>query len=157
MQCHSVESSLPPLPENGPTAETVAQELDVRVVDTSPVPSAATSQDEEIDETTNATEDQPVAAAAKQKRTRKHLRLIPSSSSSPAKDAELRDDANLSSPPRAQAVPLKVCLLSSMPPPPTAGGIRFGGPGDFPSLSEDEDKFDWIAISFMPFSCNFCL
>ena len=112
------------------------------MVDTSPVPSATSSRDEEIDETTEATEDQPTAAAVEEKHTQKGLRLIPSSSSSPAKDGELRDDANSSSPPRAQAVPLKACPLSSMPPPPAAGGVRFGGPGDFPSLSEDEDRFD---------------
>ena len=38
-----------------------------------------------------------------------------------------------------------------MPPPPAAGGIRFGGPGDFPSLSEDDDKFDWTALCFFAF------
>ena len=66
MQGHSVESTLPPLPENGPTAETVALELDVRGLDNSPVPSA-TSQDEENDETTEATEERPIAAAAEVK------------------------------------------------------------------------------------------
>ena len=70
-----------------------------------------------------------------------HLkRSAPSSSSSPAKDAELRDDATSSLPPCVEAVPLKACPLSSMPPPPVAGGVRFGGPGDFPSLSEDDDR-----------------
>ena len=98
MQGHSVESSLPPLPKNGPTEETVAQELEVKGVDTSLVPSATTSRDEEVDETTEATEDQPVAAAAEEKHTWKRLRLIPSSSSSPAKDAELRDDGDSGSP-----------------------------------------------------------
>ena len=51
MQGHSVESTLPPLPENGPSVETVALELDVRGVDNSPV-SSATSRDKENDETT---------------------------------------------------------------------------------------------------------
>ena len=142
MQGHSIESSLPPLPENGPTAETVAQELDIRVVDNSPVPSASISRDEEIDETTEVMEDQLIAAVAEGKRTRKKLRLVPSSSSSPAKDAELRDDATSSSPPRVEAVPLKACPLSSMPPPPAAGGVRFGGSGEFPSLSKDDDRYD---------------
>ena len=53
-----------------------------------------------------------------------------------------------------QATPLKVCPLSSMPPPPTAGGIRFGGPGDIPSLSEDDDRymnFDMIVLSLYLF------
>ena len=142
MQVHSVESTLPPLPENGPTTEIVAQELEIRGVDKSPVPSA-TSRDEENDETTEATEEQPIAAVAEGKRTRKHLRLVPSSSSSPAKDAELKDDATSSSPPHVQVAPLKACPLSSMPPPPAAGGIRFGGPGEVPLLSKDDDRY-WM-------------
>ena len=141
MQGHSVESSLPPLPENGPTIETTALELDVRGVDNSPVPSA-TSRDEENDETTEATEEQPIAIAAEGKRARKKLCLAHSSSSSPAKDPELKDDATSSSPPRVQAAPLKACPLSSMPPPPAARGIRFGGTGDFPSLSKDDDRYE---------------
>ena len=120
MQGHSVESILPPLPENGPTAETVAQEQDIKAVDNSPVPSA-TSQDEENDETTEATEEQPIAAVAEGKRARKKLCLAHSSLSSPTKDPELKDDATSSSPPRVQAAPFKACPLSSMPPPPTAG------------------------------------
>ena len=142
MQGHSFETSLPPLPENGPTAKTVAQELDIRVVDNSPVPSSTTSRDEENDGTTEVTEEQPITAAAEGQCTRKRLRLVPSSSSSPARDAKLKDDATSSSPPHVQAVPLKACPLSSMPRPPAVGGVRFGGPGDFPSLSEDDDRFD---------------
>ena len=78
MQGHSVETSLPPLPQSSPTAKTVAQELDIKGVDNSPVPSATTSRDEENDEMTEATEDQPIAAAAEGKRTQKRLRLVPS-------------------------------------------------------------------------------
>ena len=137
MQGHSVESSLPPLPENGLTAETAALELDVKCIDDSSVP-FATSQEEENAE---ATEEQPNPAATVGKHRRKKLRLAHSLSSSPAKDPELKDDATSSSPPRMQASPLKACPLSSMPPPPTAGGIRFGGPGDIPSLSEDDDRY----------------
>ena len=69
MQGHSVESTLPPLPENDPMAETVAQELDIKTVDNSPVPSANTSRDEENDEMAEATDDQLIAAAAEGKRT----------------------------------------------------------------------------------------
>ena len=112
------------------------------MVDNSPVPSATISRDEEIDETTETTDNLPAAAAVEEKRTQKRLRLIPSSLRSPVKDAELRDDANSSSPPHAQAVPPKACLLSSMPPAPAAGGVCFGGPGDFPSLSKDDNMFD---------------
>ena len=65
--------TLPPLPKNGPTVEIVAQELEIKGVDNSPVPSATTSRDEENDEMTEATEDQPIAAAAEGKRTRKKL------------------------------------------------------------------------------------
>ena len=101
MHGHLVVSSLYPLPENDPTEEMVAQELEVKGVDTSLVPSATTSRDEEVDETTKATEDQPVVAAVEEKHTRKHLRLILSASSSPAKDAELRDDGDSGSPHRA--------------------------------------------------------
>ena len=64
---HSVESSLHPLLENGPTVETAALELDVREVDNSPVP-CATSRDEENDETIGATEEQPIGTVAKGKR-----------------------------------------------------------------------------------------
>ena len=105
MQGHSIVSSLPPLRENDPTKETVAQELEVKGVDTFPVPSATTSRDEEMDGTTEATEDQPAAVAVDEKRTRKHLRLVPSASSSPTKDAELRDDGDSGSPHHAQATP----------------------------------------------------
>ena len=56
MQGHSVENTLPPIPENIPTTETVAEELDIKIVDNSRVPSTTTSRYEENDETTEATE-----------------------------------------------------------------------------------------------------
>ena len=99
MKGHSVKTSLPPLPKNGPTCKTVAQKLDIRGVDNSPVPSTTTSLDKENDVTTEVTEDQLVAAAAGGKCTRKRPRLVISSSSSPANDTELRDNATSSSPP----------------------------------------------------------
>ena len=141
LQGHSVESSLPPLPKNGPTVETTALELDVRGIDDSPVPFATSREGENV-EKTEATERQPNPAAHEGKRKRKKLRLAHSSLSSPAKDLELKDDATSSSPPRMQASSLKACPLSSMPPPPAAGGIRFGGPGDIPSLIEDDERYE---------------
>ena len=146
MQGHSIESSLPPLPENGPTAETGALELDVSRIDDSLVPSA-TSREEENVETTEATEEQPDPATAEGKHRRKKLRLTHSLSSSPAKDPKLKDDATSSSPPRMQAPPLKACPLSSMPPPPVVGGIRFVGPGVVPSLSKYDGRYKRFDIS----------
>ena len=125
-----------PLPENGPTVETTVLDLDPKGLDDSPVPSA-TSREEE---TAEATEEEPNPAAASKKAKRRRIRLAPSSSSSPAKDLELKDDATSHSPPYKHSSPLKACPLSLMPPPPTAGGIVFGGPGSIPSLSDDEDR-----------------
>ena len=71
-QGHSVKSILPPLPENGTTAETAALELDAKGIDDSPVPSA-TSREENNVETTEATEEQPNPAATEGKRRRKKL------------------------------------------------------------------------------------
>ena len=92
-QGHSVESFLPPLPENGPTAETAMLELDPKGLDDSPVPSA-TSREEENAETTEATEEKPNPAPAMGEHRRKKLRLADSSLSYPAKDQELNDDAS---------------------------------------------------------------
>ena len=128
---------MPPLPENGPTVETIVLDLDPKGLDDSPIPSS-TSREEE---TAEATEEEPNPAAASKKAKRRRIRLAPSSSSSPAKDLELKDDATSHSPPHKKSSPLKACPLSSMPPPPTAGGIVFGGPGSIPSLSDDEDRY----------------
>ena len=49
VQGHSTASSLPPLPENGPTEETQLQEEEAKG-DHSPVPSANTSHVEEVEE-----------------------------------------------------------------------------------------------------------
>ena len=72
LQGHSVESFLPPLPENGPTAETATLELDPKGLDDSPVP-FATSQEEENAEATKATEEEPNPAVAVKKTRRKKL------------------------------------------------------------------------------------
>ena len=60
LQGHSVESSMPPLPENGPTVETTVLDLDPKGLDDSPMPSA-TSREEEA---TEATEEEPNPVAA---------------------------------------------------------------------------------------------
>ena len=130
LQGHVVESSMPPLPENGPTAETTVVDLDP-----SPVPSA-NSREEEIAEATEGT--QPAASEGSKRRK---IRLAPSSSSSPSKDTELKDDATSHSPPRKGSSPLRACPLSSMPPAPVTDNIVFGGPGSIPSLSDDEERY----------------
>ena len=144
VHCHSGVSSLPPLPEHGPTAETAVQELEVKGVDTSPVPYANTLRDEEVDETAEVAENPLAISDLDENRTRKRLQVAPSATSSPAKDAEMKDDGDSGSPTNAHASPLKARPLSSMPPPPVSGGVCFGGPGVFPTLSGDdeEDKFD---------------
>ena len=86
---------MPPLPENGLTVETIVLDLDPKGLDDSPVPSA-TSWEEE---TAEATEEEPNPVAASKKAKRRRIRLAPSSSSSPAKDLELKDDATSHSPP----------------------------------------------------------
>ena len=130
LQGHVVESSKPPLPENGPTTETAVVDLDP-----SPVPSANSREEE----TAEATEETQPTVSKKSKRRR--IRLAPSSSSSPSKDAELKDDATSHSPPRKGSSPLRACPLSSMPPAPVTDDIVFGGPGSIPSLSDDEDRY----------------
>ena len=130
LQGHVVESSMPPLPENGPTAETAVVDLDP-----SPVPSANSREEE----TAEATEETQPTASKKSKRRK--IRLAPSSSSSPSKDTELKDDATSHSPPRKGSSPLRACPLSSMPPAPVTDNIVFGGPGSIPSLSDDEDRY----------------
>ena len=131
LQGHVVESSMPPLPENGPTAETAVVDLDP-----SPVPSA-NSREEEIAE---ATEEEIQPTASKKSKRRK-IRLAPSSSRSPSKDTELKDDATSHSPPRKGSSPLRACPLSLMPPAPVTDNIVFGGPGSIPSLSDDEERY----------------
>ena len=154
-QGHSVESFLPPLPENGPTVETTVLELDPKGLDDSPVPSA-TSREEETAEATDAIEEEPNPATAAKKTRQKRLQLAHSSSSSPAKDPEVKDDATSNSPPHMQASPLKACPLSSMPPPPLAGGIIFVGLGGSPSLSEDDDRYVFVCHQLvLSFLCDF--
>ena len=121
---------MPPLPENGLTVETTVLDLDPKGLDDSPVPSA-TSREEE---TAEATEEDPNLVVASKKAKRRRMQVSPSTSSSPSKDTDLKDDATSHSPPRKQASPLKACPLSSMPPAPASGGIVFGGPVAFPHL-----------------------
>ena len=128
---------MPPLPENGPTAETAVLDLDPKGLDDSPVPSA-NSREEEIAE---ATEEEPRPVVASKKSKRRKIHLAPSSSSSPSKDTELKDDATSHSPPRKPASPLMACPLSSIPPAPASGDLVFGGPGSIPSLSDDDERY----------------
>ena len=123
LQGHSVESFMPPLPENGLTVEATVLDLDPKGLDDSPVPSA-TSREEE---TAEATEEEPNPVAVAKKAKRRKIRLVPSSSSSPSKDTDLKDDATSHSPPRKETSPLRACPLSSMPPAPATGDIVFGG------------------------------
>ena len=144
LQGHVVESSMPPLPENGPTAETAVVDLDP-----SPVPSA-NSREEEIAE---ATEEETQPAASKKSKRRK-IRLAPSSSSSPSKDTDLKDDATSHSPPRKDSSPLRACPLSSMPPAPVTDDIVFGVPGSIPSLSDDEERYVVVLFELFPIACT---
>ena len=66
--------------------------------------------------------------------------MAASTSSSPSKDTELKDDATSHSPPRKDT-PLKACPLSSMPPAPITDNIIFGGPRSIPSLSDDDERY----------------
>ena len=134
LQGHAVESSMPPLPENGPTAETTVVDLDP-----SPVPSA-NSREEEIAEAT----EEEIQPAASKKSKRRRIRMAASTSSSPSKDTELKDDATSHSPPRKGSSPLRACPLSSMPPAPVTDNIVFGGPGSIPSLSDDEERYAFV-------------
>ena len=160
MQGHVVESSMPPLPKNGPTVETTVLDLDPKGLDDSPVPSA-NSREEEIAE---ATEEEPRPVVTSKKSKRRKIRLAPSYSSSPSKDTDLKDDATSHSPPRKDT-PLRACPLSSMPPAPVTDDIVFGGPGSIPSLSDDEERYVLGLSSSFPLYClsfcrvcpNFCL
>ena len=134
LQGHVVESSMPPLPENGPTAETTVVDLDP-----SPVPSS-NSREEEVAEAT----EEEIQPAASKKSKRRRIRMAASTSSSPSKDTELKDDATSHSPPRKGSSPLRACPLSSMPPAPVTDNIVFGGPGSIPSLSDDEERYAFV-------------
>ena len=120
MQGHSTASTLPPLPEDGPTHETEVQEVETNGGDESPLPSATTSptEEEEVDEV--QTEDPIAPDHVSEVPTRKRRRVaqgLSSSVSSPAKEADLKDDGDSGSPPPAKAAPLTMCPLSSAPPP----------------------------------------
>ena len=150
MQGHSTASTLPPLPEDGPTEETEVQEVQdvpAKGADESPLPSATTSptenaEEEEVDEALAEASPAPDVAKA---RTRKRLRVqdVSSSMSSPAKEKDLRDDGDSGSPHAAQTAPLAACPVSSMPPPQSSGAVQFGGPSfdDYDSEEEEEQRF----------------
>ena len=168
MQGHSTASTLPPLPENGPTHETEVQEVETKGGDESPLPSATTSpmeevEEEEVDEV--QTEDPAAPDHVSEVPIRKRRRVaqgLSSSVSSPAKEADLKDDGDSGSPPPAKAAPLTVCPLSSAPPPQSGEALLFGGPiFDDPDSEEDGEymcapllpvlRFCWLILLLMLF------
>ena len=120
------------------------QEVKVKGADTSPVLSANTSREEEVDEAAMAAENLPTTDDVGETHTRKRLRMTSSAMSSPTKDAKSKDDGDSASPSNAQAAPLTACPLSSMPPPLPRGSAHFGGTSVIPTISDDdeEDRFD---------------
>ena len=142
---------MPPLPENGPTVEMTALDLDPKGLDDSPVPSAISREEE----TAEATEEDPNPVVASKKAKRRRMQVSPSTSSSPSMDTDLKDDATSHSPPHKQASPLKACPLSSMPPAPVSGDIVFGGPGSIPSLSDDEERYVFHFMTSFGLCCFF--
>ena len=147
MQGHSTASTLPPLPENGPTHETEGQEVETKGGDESPLPSATASPSEEAEEEgveeaqskePTATEDVSEVPARKRRRA---AQVMSSSTSSPAKDSDERDDGNSGLSPTTTAAPLDVSPLSSAPPPTQSSGqLPFGGPNFDELDTEDEEE-----------------
>ena len=155
MQGHSTASTLPPLPEDGPTYETEVT-VGAKVGDESPLPSATTSPTEEVEEEgveeaqgkePATTDDVSEVPARKRRRA---AQVMSSSTSSPAKESDVRDDGNSGSSPTTTAAPLDVSPLSSAPPPPQSGGqLPFGGPNFDELDTEDEEEH-----RFAPFCTN---
>ena len=122
MQGHSITSTLPPLPEDGPTYETEVT-VEAKGGDESPLPSATTSRMEEAEEEEAGevqTEQPATADHVSEVPTRKRRRVaqgLSSSTSSPAKESDGKDDGDSGSPPFAKAAPLDVSPLRPAPPP----------------------------------------
>ena len=145
MQGHSTSSTLPYLPEDGPTHETEVQTIQSKGGDESPLPSATTSPTEEVEEE-GAEEVQAEEPATtdhvSEVPTRKRRRVargVSSSTSSPAKESDVKDDGDSGSSPTATAAPLNVSPLSSAPPPQSGGELLFGGP-NFDNLDSEEEE-----------------
>ena len=145
MQGHSTASTLPPLPENGPTHETEVQEVETKGGDESPLPSATTSpteeaEEEEVEEAQGkepaATEDVSEVPLRKRRRA---AQVMSSSTSSPAREY-VRDDGNSGPSPTTIAAPLDVSPLSSAPPPPQSGGELLFGGSNFEDLDTDDEE-----------------
>ena len=113
--------------------------------DESPLPSATTSPTEEVEEEGAeevqakelATTDD-VSEVPTHKRHRA-ARVVSSSTSSPAKELDVRDDGDSGSSPTATAAPLNVSPLSSAPPPQSGEELLFGGP-NFDNLDSEEEE-----------------
>ena len=156
MQGHSTTSTLPPLPEDGPTPETEVT-VEAKGGDESPLPSATTSPTEEVEEEEveeahdkeRATTDDVSEIPTRKRRWAAHV--VSSSMSSPAKGSDVRDDGDSGSSPTTTAAPLDMSPLSSAPPPPQSGGeLLFGGPNFEELDTEDEEEH-----RFAPFCTNF--
>ena len=155
MQSHSTASTLPPLPEDGPTYETEVT-VEAKGGDESPLPSATTSHTEEVEEE-GVVEAQGKEPAVSEdvsevplRKRRREAQVMSSSTSSPARESDVRDDGNSAPSPTTTAAPLDVSPLSSAPPPPQSSGqLPFGGPNFDELDTEDEEEH-----RFAPFCTN---
>ena len=132
-------STLPPLPESGPTDEVAL--LDEGKKATLSPPSATTSATEEgeVEEVNQAPKDGESATEPSAKRRR--LRR-PSPSSSQSGGAEPQDDEDSGTSPPARSAPLSISPLASRPPPTVNKPMSFGGPpiGAEPDSDEAEHR-----------------
>ena len=132
MQGHSTASTLPPLPKDGPNHETEVT-VEAKGGDESPLPSATTSPIEEVEEEgVEEAHDKELATTddvseVPTRKRRRAARVVSSSTSSPAKESDVRDDGDSGSSPTATAAPLNVSPLSSAPPPQSGEALLFGG------------------------------
>ena len=87
------------------------------------------------------------------RKRRRAAQVLSSSTSSPARESDVRDDGNSGSSPATTAAPLDVSPLSSAPPLPQSGGqLPFGGPNFDELDTENEEEH-----RFAPFCTNFFL
>ena len=153
MQGHSTASTLPPLPEDGPTHETEVQTVETKGGDESPLPSATTSPMEEVEEegAEEVQDEEPattdLVSEVPTRKSRRVARVVSSSTSSPAKESDVRDDGDSVSSVTTTAAPLDVSPLSSAPPPQLGGELCFGGP-NFDNLDSEEEEEHMYASKF---------
>ena len=160
MQGHSTTSTLPPLPEDGPTYETEVT-VEAKGGDESTLPSATTSPTEEVEEEgVEEAQDKELATTddvseVPTRKRRRAAQVVSSSMSSPAKESDVRDDGDSGSSPTTTAAPLDVSPLSSAPPPPpqSGGELLFGGP-NFEGLDTDDEEEHRFAPFCTKFFCE---